>query len=205
VTGSSAPRLVLASGSPRRLDVLRQLGLAPEVQPADVDEAYLPGETPSEHVERLARTKAEVVARDHAADAIVIGGDTVVVDGVRVLVKPESEEAAVAMLRSLSGGKHEVLSGLALTHRGRTVSEVGRTMVRMRSFDDETARRYVATGEPMDKAGGYGIQGLGASLVAGIEGDYYSVVGYPVGVFLDLLERVGWRFAFGTFTPSSAP
>jgi nucleoside triphosphate pyrophosphatase len=189
------PRLVLASGSPRRADVLRQLGLEPAVRPADVDEAYLPGEMPAEHVDRLARAKAEAVARVEPG-ALVVGGDTIVLDGDRVLAKPTGPADAVAMLRSLSGRTHEVLSGLAIAGPHGTVSAVTRTTVRMRAFDGDTASAYVATGEPLDKAGAYGIQGQGAALVEGVDGDYYSVVGFPVGAFLDLLERAGWRFDF---------
>ncbi len=225
--------------------MLVQLGLDPDVAPAHVDETYLPGETPVEHVERLARLKAETAAgrgegaaRNGGASTgagrireapdegeagapaaargagtvegarparLVVGGDTVVVHGERVLAKPADEDEAVAMLRSLSGAAHEVLSGLALAWEGGTVSGVTRTAVRMRRFDEATARRYVETGEPMDKAGAYGIQGMGAALVEGIEGDYYSVVGFPVGLFLELLERVGWRFAFDSFVPLSPP
>lgn len=209
------PRLMLASASPRRLDILRQLGLEPEQRPADVDEAYLPGESPDEHVERLARLKAETVREGlrgipghglgggaHTDPTLIVGGDTVVVHEGEVVVKPVDEDDAVRIVLSLSGGAHEVLSGLAVAGAGRTVSGVARTVVRMRAFDEATARAYVATGEPMDKAGGYGIQGRGAALVSGIEGDYYSVVGFPVGLFLDLLERVGWRYAFGSFTPT---
>lgn len=191
------PRLVLASGSPRRADVMRQLGLEPEIRPAEIDEAYRPGETPAEHVERLARAKAEAVSRG-VADALVIGGDTIVLDGARVLPKPVDADDAVAMLASLSGRTHEVLSGLAIAGAHGTVSAVARTRVRMRAFDDATTTAYVSTGEPLDKAGAYGIQGQGAALVAGIDGDYYTVVGFPVGVFLDLLGQVGWRFDFGT-------
>ncbi|MDX1493659.1 MAG: Maf family protein [Longimicrobiales bacterium] len=204
VEGASGPRIVLASASPRRLDILRQLGIEPEVAPADVDESYLDDESPAEHVERLARRKAETAASrgSVAHSALVVGGDTVVVDGDAVLVKPADEDGAVEMLLGLSGGTHQVLSGLAVMTGGRVVSGVVRTNVRMRTFDEAAARQYVATGEPMDKAGGYGIQGKGAALVAEIEGDYYSVVGFPVGLFLDLLERVGWRFAFGSFTPT---
>lgn len=209
---TAEPRLILASGSPRRRDILRQLDLDPEIRAADVDEAYLPGESPEEHVERLARLKVETVLAnlDGAASLLVVGGDTVVVDAGTVLAKPVDEEDAISMLASLSGKRHEVLSGLALVALGgadevvRTVSGVARTVVLMRSFDEQTARRYVATGEPMDKAGAYGIQGRGAALVAGIEGDYYSVVGFPVGLFMDLLARVGWRFAFGSLTPTSS-
>jgi septum formation protein len=103
----------------------------------------------------------------------------------------------VAMLLSLAGRSHEVLTGLALAGAHGVVSGVARTSVRFRDFDEATARRYAETGEPMDKAGAYGIQGLGAALVEGLDGDYYSVVGLPVRLFLDLLERAGWRYDFG--------
>jgi len=189
-------RLILASASPRRLKILGQLGLEPEVRPATLDETLEPGETPDEHVERLARAKAELVALD-VPDALVIGGDTIVLRDERVLGKPESPDQAVQMLMSLSGREHEVLSALALVGAHGVVSRVHRTRVRFRDFDAAVARRYVATREPMDKAGGYGIQGLGAALVDSIEGDFYSVVGFPVAVFLDLLGKAGWRYDFG--------
>jgi septum formation protein len=166
----------------------------------DVDESYLPGERPAEHVERLARAKAEALA-ELEPEALVVGGDTVVVDAGRVLVKPVDEADARAMLEGLSGGSHEVLSGIALAGPHGIVSTVARTRVHMREYDPETVAAYVRTGEPMDKAGAYGIQGMGAALVARIDGDYYSVVGFPVGAFLDLLERAGWRSEFGTLTP----
>ncbi|MDP2958035.1 MAG: nucleoside triphosphate pyrophosphatase [Longimicrobiales bacterium] len=191
------PRLILASASPRRAELLARLGLEAEVFPARVDETYLPGEDPAAHAERLAREKAEVVARS-APDALVIGGDTVVVvDGHRVLGKPGTPEAAVAMLLALAGREHEVLSAVALAGGGGTVSAVGRARVRFRAFGPEVARSYVATGEPMDKAGAYGIQGLGAALVDSIHGDYYTVVGLPITRFLELLELKGWRYVFG--------
>jgi septum formation protein len=190
---------VLASASPRRADVLRQLGLDPAVRSSNVDEAYLPGETPAEHVERLAREKALAIALEAPA-ALVIAGDTVVVDGGRVLGKPADTEAATAMLLSLSGREHAVLSGIALAGPHGVVTATDRAVVRFRSFDRATAERYVATGEPMDKAGAYGIQGLGAALVESIEGDYYTVVGFPVQAFLGLVERAGWRYDFGRLT-----
>lgn len=193
------PRIVLASGSPRRAAILAQLGLAPQVVAADVDETYLAGETPAEHVERLARAKALAVALG-TSDALIVAGDTVVVDGDRVLGKPKSAEEATAMIQSLAGRTHHVYSGLALVGEHGTVSSVARASVRFRGFDEAAARRYAETGEPTDKAGGYGIQGLGAALVDSIDGDYYCVVGFPVGVFLDLLERAGWRYDFGTLT-----
>jgi septum formation protein len=179
--------------------VLRQLGLEPAVRSSSVDEAYLPGETPAEHVERLAREKALAIAIEAPA-ALVIAGDTVVVDGGRVLGKPADTEAATAMLLSLSGREHAVLSGIALAGPHGVVTATDRAVVRFRSFDRATAERYVATGEPMDKAGAYGIQGLGAALVESIEGDYYTVVGFPVQAFLGLVERAGWRYDFGRLT-----
>ena len=194
------PRLVLASRSPRRADVLRQLGFEPEIRPADIDESYRADETAASHVERLAREKAVEVARNDPG-SLVVGGDTVVVYDGRVLVKPADEAEARAMLASLSGEAHEVLSGIALAGAHGVVSAVSTTRVQMRPFDAETAARYVATGEPMDKAGGYGIQGLGAALVERVDGDYFSVVGFPVPAFFDLLERAGWRGEFGALVP----
>lgn len=193
------PRLVLASSSPRRTTILRQLGLAHEIRPANVDEKYLPDETPEAHVERLARSKAQAVSMNEPG-AIVIGGDTVVVDGRRVLGKPRSGEEAANMLAGLAGRRHEVYSALALAGAHGTVSGVARASVRFRSFDPPTARRYVDTGEPSDKAGAYGIQGMGAALVDAVDGDYYCVVGFPVSVFVQLLERAGWRYDFGSLT-----
>jgi septum formation protein len=195
-----AVRLVLASKSPRRREILRQLGLDPEVRPATVDEALLPGESPVEHVERLARAKAEFVALD-TPDVLVVGGDTIVVRDERVLGKPETADEAVQMLMSLAAREHEVLSGLALAGDHGVVSGVSRTVVRFRDFDTRAARRYAASGEPLDKAGGYGIQGLGAGLVDSLVGDYYAVVGLPVGLLLDLLHRAGWRYDFGALGP----
>lgn len=191
------PRLVLASASPRRLDILRQLGLDPEVRPADVDEAMFPAEDPGAHVRRLAREKAERVAGE-LPGALVVAGDTVVVRDGQVLGKPATPAEAVAMLESLAGRAHEVLSGLAIAGASGTVDGVTRTVVRFRHFDRDQAVRYVDTGEPLDKAGAYGIQGLGAALVEDVSGDYYSIVGLPVPTLMDLLEQCGWRYAFGT-------
>jgi septum formation protein len=200
-TTNGMPRLVLASGSPRRLDVLRQLGLSVDVRPGDVDESYLPGELPAAHVERLARAKA-VAAWTPDEDALVIGGDTVVVSRGRVIGKPKDPDDAVATLLTLAGRTHEVLTALALAGAHGTVSAVGRASVRFRDFDADAARAYVDSGEPLDKAGAYGIQGRGAALVDSIAGDYYCVVGFPVGAFLDLLDRAGWRYEFGRIIPA---
>ena len=195
-----APPLVLASASPRRTAILRMLGLTHDVVVTDVDEVLLAGETPDGHVERLSREKALAGSRSRP-DALVLAGDTVVVlDGV-VLGKPAGPEDAVATLLRLSGRRHVVHSGLALLEPGGVVhSAVGRTEVLFRAFDEAHARAYVATGEPLDKAGAYGIQGMGAALVSEIDGDYYTVVGLPVAELLSLLQRAGWGYTFGGLT-----
>ena len=192
-------RLVLASRSPRRLDVLHQLGLNPNVCSPEVSEASIAGESPEAYVERLARSKAEAVAKEEPG-ALVIGGDTIVVSDNRLLGKPKDEDSALETLLSLSGREHLVLTGLALSEHDSTVSAVSSAEVCLRCFTEEEARNYVMTGEPMDKAGAYGIQGLGASLVTRINGDYYTVMGFPIITFLDLLSRCRLRYDFGSLT-----
>ena len=181
--------------------MLRQLGLPVEVRRAEVDESYLAGESPVQHVERLARAKAAAGATLQP-DGLIVAGDTIVVLDGRVLGKPRDETEAVSALVSLAGRTHEVLTALALAGKHGIVSGVSRASVRFRDFDAETARAYVETGEPLDKAGAYGIQGLGAALVDAIAGDYYCVVGFSVSVFLDLLGRAGWRYEFGRILPA---
>jgi len=197
---SDALRLILASQSPRRADILRQLGLEPEVLPADVDESLLQQERPAEYVERLARAKAGLIA-EREREALVVGGDTIVVHKDAILGKPKDEAAAIDMLSDLSGSRHEVLSGIAVAGPHGIVSTVATATVLMRRYDRNTSAAYVATGEPMDKAGGYGIQGLGASLVESVDGDYYAVIGFPVASFVDLLEAIGFRYDFGVIAP----
>jgi septum formation protein len=195
------PLLVLASGSPRRAELLTLLGLRFEVVRPRVPEDGLDGESSREHVERLAREKAlEVVAL--RPDAFVVAGDTEVVrDGI-ILGKPRDPDDALAMLLSLAGRAHQVVSGVALAFPdGSLRSGVSVTEVEFRSFGEELARRYVETGEPMDKAGAYGIQGLGGVLVRRIRGDYHTVVGLALPLLLDLLEEGGWRYEFGTLVP----
>jgi septum formation protein len=192
---------VLASASPRRTALLTMLGLAHDVQPADVDETLLAGEDPAAHVDRLARAKAEAVAA-RRPDALVVGSDTIVVLDGDVLGKPARRQDAVATLMRLAGREHVVFSGLALVSpAGVTHAAVSRTRVRFRAFDEAAARRYVSTGEPLDKAGSYGIQGFGAALVESIDGDFFTVVGFPIPDLIRLLERAGWRYAFGSLEP----
>lgn len=190
------PEFVLASGSPRRAEVLDRLGIPHVADPADLDEIRRPGETAGAYVARLAIEKAQAVDVRHPG-AWTLGGDTeVVLDGA-TLGKPTGPEDAARMLRALSGRDHVVLSALALVRPGAAPDvETVSTRVRIRALDDLEVAAYVATGEPLDKAGAYGIQGLGATLVEEIEGDYTSVVGLPVGALRRLLRRTGWRWDF---------
>jgi len=190
------PPIVLASQSPRRAELISRLALEFEVRPADIDESYHAGETPPAHAERLAREKAEVVAATHP-HALVVGSDTIVVIDGDVLGKPRSREQAVEMLMRLSGRDHEVCTGVAVAMDGRVESGLERVRVRFRTLTPEACEQYVATGEPMDKAGSYGIQGFGSAIVESIEGDYFSVMGLPVVRMLGLFERFGWRYGFG--------
>ena len=193
----SGPDLVLASASPRRAEILASLGLGFRVRPARIPEERRPGERPAEYAERLARQKAVAVAATEP-DALVVGGDTVVILGETVLEQPDDGEAAVEMLRRLSGRSHRVATGVAVVEPdGAVHSGVRSTRVRFRAFDDDEARAYVATGEPLDKAGAYGIQGRGAALVHEIEGEYSTVVGLSVSLLLELLARAGHPYRFG--------
>jgi septum formation protein len=192
----SPPPIVLASQSPRRAELIARLGLEFDIEPADIDESYRPGEDPPAHAERLAREKAQVIARTHP-HALVVGSDTIVVIDGDVLGKPKDRAQAVEMLMRLSGRDHEVCTGIAVALGGRVESGIERVRVSFRALDAHAAEQYVATGEPMDKAGAYGIQGFGSAIVEGIEGDYFAVMGLPVVRMLALVERFGWRYAFG--------
>jgi septum formation protein len=198
------PPILLASASPRRAELLSLLGLSFHVVPSEVPEELLEGESPEEHAERLSREKA-LRGSVRYPESLVIAGDTVVVLDGKVLGKPVSEDDAVGMLCSLAGRSHEVISGLAIAFPGRGLrSGYLSTEVTFRAFGEEFARRYVDTGEPMDKAGAYGIQGLGSTLVEGIKGDYHTVVGLPLPLLLDLLREEGWRYGFGTLIPGES-
>lgn len=201
----NTPRIVLASASPRRSALLHQLGLEHEVLPAEVDETPLPEEAPTPHVRRLAVAKARAVAALRP-DALVVAGDTVVVDRRRILGKPASPEDAVDVLLTLAGRTHHVVSGLALAvPRGgglRVLSRADRAAVTFRPFDAAAARAYVETGEPMDKAGSYGIQGFGGALVKAVTGDYTTVVGLSISGLIELLHQGGWAYRFGRLHPT---
>ena len=193
---SDSPLLILASQSPRRAELLSRLGLAFEIRPADIDESYLGHEMPADHAERLAREKALAVARHHA-EALVIGSDTIVIVDDDVLGKPKDEVEAVHMLRRLANREHLVYTAVAVVRGSRVESALESVRVRFRALDSREYEEYVATGEPLDKAGAYGIQGFGSALVESIEGDYFAVMGLPVVRTLELLRRHGWRYSFG--------
>lgn len=182
--------IVLASASPRRETLLALVGLPYVVRPAPRD-AELPafgGGDPGRRVEAAALAKAQAVAADRP-ESLVLGADTVVVVGERALGKPASPGEAAEMLRTLSGRAHRVYTGLALVRD--EVWRVGHevTEVTVRPLDDDEITAYVATGEPHDKAGGYGIQGKGALLVSAISGDYYNVVGLPLARLAEMLKE----------------
>ncbi len=188
------PRVVLASASPRRRDLLTLIGIPHEVGPTDVDETLFPGEAPAAYVERLARAKALALGDP---DAVAIGSDTTVVVDGDILAKPESAADAARMLRRLSGRSHVVLTGVAVAWRGRIVSGVEEVGVTFRALGDGEIAAYVATGEPMDKAGAYGIQGYGATIVTRVDGDYFAVMGLAVNRLVRLFEDLGLRYPFG--------
>ena len=189
-------RVVLASGSPRRRELLKLVGIAHEVRPANIDESLRPRETPARHAERLAREKASAVStRD--PNLIVIGADTIVVINRKILGKPASVEQAAAMLRQLSGREHKVVTAVAVSRGKKLRSAVEEVQVRFRKLRDDEIDAYIATGEPMDKAGAYGIQGYGATIVECVDGDYFSVMGLPLARLVGLLRDVGVKYRFG--------
>ena len=196
MTSLASLKVVLASSSPRRHDLLRLIGVEHEVIPSDLDESQLPGEKPDAHAERLARTKSQVVAADRA-QALVIGADTIVVVDQHILGKPRDVSDAARMLRMLSNRSHVVMTAVAVTLGGRTLSVVEKVTVIFRELTEDEIARYIATGEPMDKAGAYGIQGYGATIVRRIEGDYFAVMGLSLVRLVELITQLGVRYDFG--------
>lgn len=184
--------LILASSSPRRKELLQTLGLSFSIQSSDVDETTDPGMQPQEIVEELALRKARKVASG-LTEGVVLGSDTIVVLDGEILGKPVDDEDAYRMLHALQGCEHTVYSGIALIDAESGQSEVthSRTQVKIRPLAPDEIRAYIATREPMDKAGSYAIQGIGATLVEGIEGDYFTVVGLPLRLTASMLSRFG--------------
>jgi septum formation protein len=189
--------LILASASPRRRDLLAACRIPFEIIPSMIDEQPLPAESPPAYVQRLALAKAQSVAQAHP-EAIVLGADTTVTIEGLILAKPESPDEARQMLLRLCGREHQILTGVAVvvgTMAGCVGDRSAHTMVAsrvlMRHFTAATVEWYIATGEPMDKAGAYAVQGLGGALVEWIEGSYTNAVGLPLEETLALLRRFG--------------
>ncbi len=185
---TATEKLVLASASPRRAEILRRAGIPCRVRPAQIDEGLRRRETPEQHVGRLARAKAEAVRRPGET---VLGADTVVVIGKTILGKPRDARHAARMLRLLSGRSHRVLTGVCLLFEGGVLEDVASTRVWFRPLRRAELAAYVASGEPFDKAGAYAIQGLASKFVERIEGCYFNVMGLPVALVYELLRGKG--------------
>jgi len=187
--------IVLASGSPRRKQLLEMLRIPFRVIAPDVDEHVLPGEKPDAYVTRLSRAKAQAVVALAAGDVVLAADTTVVIDN-EILGKPVSPEDAVRMLERLQGRTHQVLTSVAVAESGRLDQALDVSRVIFRPNDRSTLEAYVATGEPLDKAGAYAIQGLGAPLIERVEGDFFGVMGLPLRLALDLLAKFGRPYRF---------
>jgi septum formation protein len=183
------PPLILASSSPRRRELLHNLGLTFEVVPADIDESFSTEEIPYNLAQRLSRAKAEVIAARYP-DALVLAADTLVVYRDEVLGKPHNAEENLAFLEKLSGHTHEVHTGHALYLGGKWAERVVQTAVRFRKLSDAEITRYVATGEGLDKAGGYAIQGYGSAIVREVRGCYFNVVGLSIPNVVELAQEL---------------
>ena len=180
--------IILASGSPRRKEILSNLGVAFKVVIPDVDEAVEPSLAPGEAVRVISKRKALAVSRK--AEGVIIAADTVVFFNGKILGKPRDEKDAYAMLSALSGSRHQVFTGVTIINNGREESFVSETAVEFYALTDKEILDYIASGEPMDKAGAYGIQGLGALFVKRIEGDYLNTVGLPAAETLRRVNQV---------------
>ena len=183
------PKLVLASGSPRRAEILNSVGWEFEKDVPDIDESELPGESPEKYVRRLAREKAEVIA-GRRPGKIVLGADTTVVIDGKIIGKPIDAEDARRMIEMLSGNWHEVLTGVAVAHDDRTLVGLQRTRVKFATMNDKEVGYLVANGDPLDKAGGYAVQAQAALFIEGIEGDYWNVVGLPINLVYRMVGDV---------------
>jgi septum formation protein len=196
-------RVVLASASPRRRELLNLIGIEHEVIPANIDETMRAREAPRRHAERLAREKASTIAK-RDPDLITIGADTIVVINRKVLGKPADVDQAARMLAMLSGREHMVITAVAVSRGKKLRSAVEEVRVKFRRLREDEIEAYIATGEPMDKAGAYGIQGYGATIVERIEGDYFAVMGLPLVRLVGLMRDVGVYYRFGDLTTSAS-
>jgi len=184
---SALPKIVLASASPRRAEILRTVNWPFETLPLNIDETREPGEDAPTYVQRLARAKAET-ATPRDPDSLIVGADTTVVIGDQILEKPDGHDDARRMLRQLSGNWHKVLTGVALIAAPELRVAYETTEVKFAVMSQDEIDWYVSSGEPMDKAGAYAIQGLGARFIEGIRGDYFNVMGLPVRLLYEM-----WR------------
>ena len=182
--------IILASKSPRRKQLLSMMGLDFTVQTADIDETMDQSQTPAHEVAAVSARKAEKIAREHPDDIIVSADTIVVIDG-KILGKPKSAADAADMLRLLSGRTHTVYTGLTVYANGESKTQVVGTEVTFRALSDAEIRAYIHTGEPMDKAGSYGIQGYGSMFVSHLNGDYFCVMGLPVCTLGEMLREAG--------------
>ena len=182
------PKIILASGSPRRSEILSSVGWKFEKHVADIDESEFEGESPEAYVVRLAREKAQSVASS-LPDSIVLGADTTVVIDERIIAKPVDLDDARRMLRLLSGRWHEVLTGIALVEGGVTRSDIERTRVKFGEMSEAEVNFLAEKGDPLDKAGAYAVQAQAALFIEGIEGDYWNVVGLPIGLLYRLVNE----------------
>jgi septum formation protein len=182
------PKLVLASGSPRRAEIMRSVGWEFEKDVPDIDEAELPGETPEDYVVRLACEKAELIAKKHP-DKIVLGADTTVVIGGQIVGKPVDLADARRMVEMLAGNWHEVLTGVAIVSAGKASAALQRTRVKFVEMNDAEIDFLVAVGDPLDKAGAYAVQAQAALFIEEIEGDYWNVVGLPISLVYSLVMQ----------------
>ncbi len=188
--------LILASGSPRRRELLDRIGVDYRVIVADIDETPRPGEPPRAYVRRMAQAKAEAVWAREGGAGCVLAADTIVVLDGELLGKPRDAEQAAAMLRRLSGRTHEVMTAVVLRAAdGEDRHALNVSRVRFGALDDAWIRAYCATGEPLDKAGSYGVQGSAAAHIEHLEGSFYSVMGLPLFETARLLEAAGWALA----------
>ena len=188
-------RVILASQSPRRRQLLDLVGIRHEVLPADIDETVKSGELPEQYAERVAREKVRAVA-EARPDALVVGADTIVVIDDMILGKPRDVVDAAQMLGRLSGRSHTVMTAVAACRDGKVASSVETVDVTFLPLDDKQIRSYVATGEPLDKAGAYGIQGYGATIVRRIDGDYFAVMGLSLVRLVSVLRELEVSYDF---------
>ncbi len=199
-------RFILASGSPRRRELLSSIGLTFDVIPSDIPEVHQPGESPEEYVARLSRGKAAVIAATHP-EAWIIAADTTVLFGDELLEKPVDADDAKRMLATISGKTHMVYTGVTVQNaaRGWHDTRVAETEVRMLPLDARDIAWYVSTGEPLDKAGAYAAQGIGAIFIDSIHGSYTNVVGLPLALLFQMLRRAGVDFVRESGVGSRAP